>query len=185
MTTGEGSGGGTTAFNFLVTLEPNGSNTGGVSGKTVTVNFETNDGTAVSTGSFSNDFASQTGTVIFEPGDVEETVSIAVTADRVDEDNEAFQVELTSATNGIIDDNVGVGTITDDDAAPEVIVEEPDRHPRRQHRNRLRRLQRPSGNPQHDEPHPEQPHDHRRLHDVRRRRRRPRPPTTSPFRPLP
>jgi hypothetical protein len=92
---------------FTVTLAP-------VSGRTVTVDYATADGTAVSTGS-SIDYTARNGTLSFSPGVTTLTVSVALTTDSIDELDETLLLNLTNATNATISDAQGVGTIADDD----------------------------------------------------------------------
>jgi hypothetical protein len=100
----EGSGGGTTAFVFTVTLST-------ASGLPVTVDFATADGSALSP----SDYASQTGTLTFSPGQTTKTITIAVVADAVNEANETFTVVLSNPANATIASATGTGTIQNDD----------------------------------------------------------------------
>ena len=102
---------GTTPAIFTITLTP-------ASGQTVTVDFATANGTATAPA----DYTSATGTVIFAPGVTTQTVNVLVQGDNLDEANETFTVNLTSPTIATITDNQGLGTITDDDAAPELSI---------------------------------------------------------------
>ena len=87
---------------FLVSLSRE---TSGV----VTVDFATRVDTAtVATG---NDYADFDGTLTFQPGETEKTVSVTVNDDARNEGNETFDVILTNVTGATIDDNTGVGTI--------------------------------------------------------------------------
>jgi VCBS repeat-containing protein len=107
----EGSGGGTTNFIFTVTQDA-------VSGLDTTVNFSTADGTAVAPG----DYAAQTGSVMIPAGDLTATITVAVVADNLDEDDETFNVNLTGATNAAVNDGTGVGTIQNDDVPPDLSI---------------------------------------------------------------
>ncbi len=79
----------------------------------MTVDFATADGTATQPG----DYASNTGTVTFAPGETSKTVTVQVNGDTAVEPNETFFVNLSNATgNATIADNQGVGTIVNDDA---------------------------------------------------------------------
>lgn len=95
---------GTTAMVFTVTLSA-------ASGRTVSVNYATADGTAVAPG----DYTSASGTLTFAPGITSQSVSVSVNGDTVPEANEAFFVNLSGATNATITDTQGVGTIVNDD----------------------------------------------------------------------
>ena len=101
----EGNSGPTNAV-FTVTLSD-------VYSQTVTVSYTTADGTAVAPG----DYLSQTSTLTFLPGETSKTITIAVNGDTTVEPTETFLVNLTAATNAVINDPQGVGTIKNDDAA--------------------------------------------------------------------
>ena len=60
--------------------------------------------------------AAQTATIV--DGASSTTVDVTVSGDTVYELAESFNVNLTNATNGAITDGTGLGTITNDDAAP-------------------------------------------------------------------
>lgn len=99
---------GTTIATFTVTLSP--VNTS----QTVTVNYATADGTATAA---NNDYTAATGTLTFPPSTATRTISVAVNGDTVVEANEAFLVNLSGASNAVIGDPQGTGTITNDDGA--------------------------------------------------------------------
>ena len=103
VTQAEGTGG-TTPFVFDVTLSA-------PSGKTVTVDAATADGSATAPG----DYASRSVALTFPPGTTSVPLSVDVVGDIVDEANETFTVDLTGAANATIADGQGVGTIEDDD----------------------------------------------------------------------
>lgn len=104
---------GTTIYSFQVSANPQ---NGGTLTETVTVNFATVDGTAISSGDH-KDFTAKTGTLVFAPGgDLTQTVSISVNADARLENNEQFFLNIVSAVNAGIADGQGVGTITNDDS---------------------------------------------------------------------
>ena len=100
---------GTTNATFNVTLSA-------ASGFTVTVNYATADGTATA----GSDYQSTSGTLTFNPGQTTQTILVPVNGDTTFEQNETFVVNLTTPVNATILDNQGVGTITNDDAAPPV-----------------------------------------------------------------
>jgi hypothetical protein len=100
---------GTTNATFNVTLSA-------VSGQQVTVNYATADSTAT----VGTDYQSTSGTLTFNPGQTTQTITVLVNGDTTFEQNETFFVNLTTPTNATILDNQGVGTITNDDAAPPV-----------------------------------------------------------------
>jgi glucose/arabinose dehydrogenase len=84
----------------------------------VTVQFATANGTATA----GSDYVSTSGTLTFAPSTTTATVTVSVTGDLVDEDNETFLVNLANPTNAILGDGHGVGTITDDDPLPALSV---------------------------------------------------------------
>ncbi len=102
----EGDGSPTTAT-FTVSLS-------NPSQSTVTVQYETANGTATSPA----DFAGTSGSLTFNPGTLTQPISVTVQGDTLDEDNETFAVNLTAATNATITDPGGAGTITDNDPLP-------------------------------------------------------------------
>ncbi len=97
---------GTVNLTFTVTLS-------GASGNTVTVNFATSNGTATA----GSDYTQNNGTITFAPGETSKTITIAVTGDSIDEDNETLTVTLSSPSGATIADGTATGTITDDDTA--------------------------------------------------------------------
>ena len=101
----EGSGG-TKNFTFTITL-------GAASTGSVTVDYATADGTAVS----GSDYLAASGTLTFTPGQTSKTVTVSVLGDLTAEPNETFFLNLSSATGAIISDAQGLGTITNDDTA--------------------------------------------------------------------
>ena len=88
----------------------------------VTVNYATANGTGSSAAVAPSDFTSNSGSLTFTPGQTSKTVSVTIIGDTVIEANETFFVNLSGATNAIIADNQGVGTILDDDSTPPVIT---------------------------------------------------------------
>ena len=107
----EGSGG-TTDVVFTVSLSA-------ASGMTTTVKIDTSDNTTTG----GADYTSIVGQVLtFLPGEVTKTVTVSVNNDLLDELDEEYYVNLSSATNATILDNKGLGTITDDDAIPSVSI---------------------------------------------------------------
>jgi hypothetical protein len=57
-------------------------------------------------------------TLTFNPGVTSQTVTVQVQGDTTDEPDEAFTVNLTNASNAVIEDDQGQGTILDDDVPP-------------------------------------------------------------------
>jgi hypothetical protein len=79
------------------------------SSQTVTVTFNTVDGTAVD----GADYNGVTGTITFAPGETSKSVSVSVNADVDIENAENFQVVLSNPVNAGIGDGIGAGTIND------------------------------------------------------------------------
>ncbi len=81
------------------------------SGRTVSVDYTTANGTAVA----ANDYTAATGTVTFPPGTTTRTLTVTVLNDSTDEFDENFLVNLTGAANALTPDLQAVGAILDDD----------------------------------------------------------------------
>jgi hypothetical protein len=82
----------------------------------IQVQWQTQNHTAVA----GADFAGASGVLEFAPGITRRTLSVAVTGDVLEEENEKFYVALTRATNDpptTFSKATGTATITDDDAA--------------------------------------------------------------------
>ncbi|MBK9125589.1 MAG: hypothetical protein IPM16_21025 [Chloroflexi bacterium] len=98
---------------FTVSLAP-------ATGFDVFVDFATSNGTADS-----SDYVGQSGTLTFLEGQTSQTISIVTQEDTLFEPSETFNVTLSNAQPGgsvSIGTAVGVGTITDDDVAPQLSV---------------------------------------------------------------
>ena len=78
----------------------------------VVVSYSTAGGSATQ----GNDFAGQSGTLVFTPGQTVKTISVPVNGDLAVEGHETFFVNLFSPSNATISDSQGVGTIFNDDA---------------------------------------------------------------------
>ncbi len=87
---------------FTITLSP-------PSEQTVTVNYQTQDGTAKAPG----DYTATSGNLQFDPGETSKEIRVEVKNDNVVENNETFTLVLSNAVNADIADPVGVGTIID------------------------------------------------------------------------
>jgi hypothetical protein len=96
--------GGTTLFVFTVTLSV-------AYDVPVTVNFATADGTAAA----GEDYEAASGTVTFAPGETSKTVTVRVKGDKKKEADEWFSLDLRGATNAVLVDARGVGSILNDD----------------------------------------------------------------------
>ena len=126
VTVTEGTGGTTTA-SFVVTLST-------AAAQPVSVDFTTVDGTARSTGTFT-DFVAKTERLTFAPGELTKTVAVTVQSDTRDEADESFIGRLQNAANATLLDADGTAVITDDDIAPtlsvaDVAVQEGNAEPR-------------------------------------------------------
>ena len=102
---------GTTAATFNVRLSP-------ASGRTVTVNFATADGTA----SAGSDYLPANGTLSFAPGTTTQTVVVAILGDVLNEANESFTVNLSAPINATLSDGQATGTINNDDPLPALSI---------------------------------------------------------------
>ena len=103
---------GTVELAFPVTLDA-------PSGRPVTVDFATANGTATAPA----DYTSATGTLTFLAGETTKTIVVLANGDELDEaDADTFSVTLSNAGNATIDDQTAVGTIADDDALPVLTI---------------------------------------------------------------
>ncbi|MCY4376034.1 MAG: hypothetical protein OXC31_19955 [Spirochaetaceae bacterium] len=94
---------------LAVTLQPE-------SGDTVTVSYATADATATG----GADYTATSGTLTFDPGVVTRTLSVPILQDDVDEgEQETFSVTLSDPVNATLAGATAIGTITDDDDAPD------------------------------------------------------------------
>jgi ELWxxDGT repeat protein len=66
------------------------------------------------------DYAAQSGTLTFVPGEREKAVDVPVFGDVVHERNESLKLELTAVGGAVIADRVGALVILDDEAQPRV-----------------------------------------------------------------
>ena len=81
------------------------------SGRTVTADFATADGSASNPG----DYASLAGTVTFSPGQTSRPMVVVVKSDTLDETDETLALTLSNAVNASLSDGAATGTIVDDD----------------------------------------------------------------------
>ncbi|MCE9524936.1 MAG: FG-GAP-like repeat-containing protein, partial [Planctomycetales bacterium] len=85
------------------------------SSQEVTVHYATG---ATPTGSQSTvgvDYQAASGTLTFAPGETSKTITVLINGDRLVEETEAFVVNLSGASNALIADGQGFGTIVDDE----------------------------------------------------------------------
>ena len=96
------------ALTFTVTLS-------GAADETVTVDYTTTDGTATA----GTDYTATSGTLTFAPGETSKTITVPISDDSTDEDNETLTLTLSNAspTDVAIDTATATGTIIDDDTA--------------------------------------------------------------------
>jgi len=105
---------GQTAFVFTVTKT-------GASAFGSSVDYQTQDGTATVA---DNDYVAKSGTLTFGPTDTSMTVTVLVNGDTIFEANETFTVHLSNASDATIGDADGTGTITNDDDAPLLTIDD-------------------------------------------------------------
>ncbi|MGK7909095.1 MAG: glycosyl hydrolase family 18 protein [Synechococcus sp.] len=78
----------------------------------VQVNFSTSDGSAIA----GEDFLGQVGTLTFAPGETRKTIDVSVIGDKEIEGEETLSLSLSGASGAAIADNLGLGTLLNDDA---------------------------------------------------------------------
>ena len=102
---------------FTVTLTP-------ASGKQVTVDYAVD---STSTATADTDFTDlPSATLTFAAGDTSKTITVSVTGDDLDENDETIVLKLSNATNASIASATASGTITDDDdSAPSLSIATP------------------------------------------------------------
>ena len=100
---------------FTVTLVPE-------SGRVATVRYATGNVTASS----GSDYTAVGGTLTFAPGVREQTVTVPIANDTLDEDEEQFTVTLSTAVNATLETGArtATGTITDDDDTPGLSIDD-------------------------------------------------------------
>ncbi len=99
---------GTSNFTFTVSLSA-------ASGSSVTVAYQTADGTATAPTDYSA--VALPTTLTFNGGETSKTITIPVNGDTTNEPNETFFVNLLNANGATIADNQAIGTINNDDGA--------------------------------------------------------------------
>jgi hypothetical protein len=92
----------------------------GASGKTVTVNFATADGTA----SAGSDYSAVSGVITFAPGQTRKLVSVNIVGDTAPEPDETVLITLSSPSNATLDRAQGVLTLLNDEAKVQFDVSE-------------------------------------------------------------
>jgi hypothetical protein len=111
LTVTEGNSGSANA-SFTVSLSA-------ASGQSITVSAQTANNSASSGSDYT---ATGPTTLTFSAGTTSQTFSVPVLGDTLDEDDETFLVNLTTATNATILDSQAIGTITDNDASPTLSI---------------------------------------------------------------
>lgn len=97
---------------FTVTLSA-------ISGKAITVTYATTNSTAIAGSDYTAVGPVQ---LLFAPGEISKTIAVPVAEDLLNELDETFFVDLSGVINATIADSQGVGTITDNDAAPDLSI---------------------------------------------------------------
>jgi hypothetical protein len=87
----------------------------------VTVDYTTNDGSALA----GSDYTATSGTATILAGDTSTTVDVPVSDDSVFEGDESLSLDLSNEVNGVLADASGQGTITEDDPAPTITIDDP------------------------------------------------------------
>ncbi|BCM88343.1 levanase [Abditibacteriota bacterium] len=88
------------------------------SGKEVKVNYATVNGTALA----GSDYISKSGTLLFAPGELSETVAVPIIGDLISEPNETLSLKLTNAQNALVSPTQGIGTLVNDDGIPAISI---------------------------------------------------------------
>ncbi len=105
VTLAEGSTTATTSFVFTVTLSA-------APTATVTLQYATADGTALTPA----DYTTKAATLTFNAGQTSKTITVPVKGDKAQEANETFFVNLSAPVGMTISDPQGLGTIQNDDS---------------------------------------------------------------------
>ena len=88
------------------------------SGKTITVNYATSNGTTERDATAGSDYSAESGSRTFSPGQTTRTVRVLIAEDTTDEWNETFTFTLSGAVNADIGDSSATVTINDNDPPP-------------------------------------------------------------------
>ena len=103
---------GTTNAIFTVTLSAS-------SSRQVRVDYYTTAGTAIG----SADYQARAGTLVFEPGETSQSITIAVKGDTTDETNESFNVYFINPLNAsLADGKASVNIVEDEDSPPTAAI---------------------------------------------------------------
>ena len=82
------------------------------------VDYATANGTATAPA----DYAAATGTLTFAPGQTTKSVTVQSAQDTLDEADETFTLGLSNPLRATIADGSGLGTITDNDPTPSILI---------------------------------------------------------------
>ncbi len=85
----------------------------------ISVGFMTADGTATVG---NNDYVNSAGDITFNPGQTSQTITIVISGEDSFEPDESFTVSISNPTNATLNVSSATGTITNDDNAPTVSV---------------------------------------------------------------
>lgn len=107
---------GTTNLTFTITL--NAPYNAGNGNQTVTVDYDTVDGTAYD----ASDYIGVTGSLTFTPGQTSKTVKVKIIGDTLYEAHETFFLQLSNPVNAGFQDPTGQGTINNDDGPPTISI---------------------------------------------------------------
>ena len=103
---------GTTTASFPVTLSA-------PSGKPITVDYATADGTATA-----SDYTGASGTLSFAPGETSKTMDVDILGDTTYENDETFGVSLSNLVNVAPGTVAATGTIANDDPLPQASIDD-------------------------------------------------------------
>ena len=103
---------GTQMMRFVVSLSS-------ASSQPVSVNYTTQDGTAIA----GSDFIATAGTLTFAAGETSRTVTVPVLGDLAFEGDEAFSLVISLPTNAVLGSSIATGRILNDDASSNVVTE--------------------------------------------------------------
>lgn len=84
----------------------------------ITVNYTTNNGTAIA----GSDFTATSGSLTFLPGERTKQISVTVNPESMYEADETFTVDLSAVGNAVLVDGQALGTIVNDDAQPTLLI---------------------------------------------------------------
>jgi hypothetical protein len=84
----------------------------------ITANFSTADSTAAA----GSDYVTNSGTLIFNPGETTKNITVVINGDTLAEADETFFVNLSNPMNVMMGDGQGLGTIINDDALPSISI---------------------------------------------------------------